>query len=240
MAMQEFTKNNEVTSQLERRRGRSGSNGSRLRCQAGFGLPATLILLVVFALLGVAGLSMARQELQNQVRVTSRETAFYAAETGVARGLQNWNTPKGVHPPGYKFDLDQGTLPGGASYKATAELLDNSAVHVVYSVSSVGRSKDGRTQQVNLLVTTLQIDNPFRAALEALDTVRISGTSDVVGRDTIPPSWDGPYCTAEGDNTTGVLMPDTSALELSGSATVQGDPPADVVADTVETSIEVR
>lgn len=207
-------------------------NDSRLNSRAGFGLPATILMLIVFALLGLVGLSMARQELQSQVRVTSRETAFYAAETGLARGLQNWSVPQGLHPSGYTFPLSQGTLAGGASYQTTATMLDSRSVHLLYSVRSVGRARDGHTQEVGLLVATLQIDNPFRAALEALDSVKVAGTADVIGRDTVPPTWNGPYCTATGDDMTGILMADTTELETSGAATVEGDPPTDEMTDT--------
>lgn len=207
-------------------------DGSRLNSRTGFGLPATILMLIVFALLGLVGLSLARQELQSQVRVTSREAAFYAAETGLARGLQSWSAPHGVFPPGYTFSVAQGTLAGGASYRTTATMLDSRSVHMLYSVRSVGRSRDGHTQEVGLLVAGLLLDNPFRAALEVLDSVRLAGTADVTGLDTVPPSWNGPYCTSEGEDMTGILMPDTTELEVGGASSVAGDPPADLMTDT--------
>lgn len=204
------------------------------RCgsRSGFGLPATILMLIVFAVLGLTGLSLARQELQSGVRTTSREAAFYAAETGLLSGLQNWNTPFGVQAPGTSWALHQGTLDGGASYRVGATLIDNRGVHVLYSIHSQGRARNGRTQRVSLLVATLTVDLPFQAALEVLDSVHLAGTADVVGFDQIPSDWSGPYCTATDDDKAGIMQADMTMFEREGAATYVGDPPHDQFADT--------
>lgn len=204
---------------------------SRCASRSGFGLPATILMLIVFAVLGLTGLSLARSELQSGVRATSREAAFYAAETGLLRGLQNWSKPFGVLPPGTSWTLDQATLPGGASYRVGATLVDDRGVHVLYSINSQGRARDGRTQRVNLLVATLTVDLPFQAALEVLDSVHLAGTADVDGFDRIPPDWNGPFCTVADDDKAGIMQEDITEFLKEGAADYDGDPPHDEFED---------
>jgi hypothetical protein len=196
----------------------------RLTAQRGYGLPATILMIVVFALLGLVGLALARQELRTQTRATSREVAFYAAQAGLAKGLENWRTPAGVVPPGTTWSLDEGTLPGGASYRVEAVRLDFGAVAPLYAIRSQGVSRDGRSQQVGLLITTLPLDGLFEAALSVADSARLKGTTDVVGFDRVPGTWLGSYCSATDDDKAGMIMADTTLFERKGAAKLMGDP----------------
>lgn len=200
--------------------------------RGGFGLPATILMLIVFALLGLVGLSLARQELRSQVRSTSREAAFYAAEVGLAMGMQRWSKPAGVYPPGTTWLIDQGTLASGSSYRVGGTLLDDRGVHVLYSVEAEGMAHDGRTQRVGFLVTTMTVNVPFNAALEVLDSVRLAGTADVLGFDQIPATWMGAYCSATGDDMAGILMEDMTEFKKEGAAKLDGAPPLDELDDT--------
>ncbi len=205
---------------------------ARVLSESGYGLPATILLIIVFTLLGAVGLALARQEKQTQVRTTSREAAFYAAETGLARGLEKWSRPDGLYPPGTKWLLDEGTLNGGSSYRVEATMLDDRSIHVLYDVRAEGKTRDGTTQEVGLLVATGWLENPYRAALHVADTASLRGTADVTGLDYVPPSWNGPHCSATDDDVPGVISADTSLFELKGSATADGAPGVTEDADT--------
>ncbi len=199
---------------------------SKLVCRSGFGLPTTIVVLVVFAVLGVAGISLARQEARSQVRATSREVAFYAAEAGLARGLSSWKVPDTLMPAGSHWLLDAGALPGGATYRTgVTKLGDGSSIHSLFAVRAQGIARDGSIQYAGMLVHTRPFENPFRAALEVLDSTELAGTADIVGFDNIPPSWNGPYCSALDENMAGVVMADTMRYERKGAATVKGSPP---------------
>ena len=206
----------------------------RVSNQSGYGLLATVLMVIVFAIMGLVGLSMARQELRTETAVTSREVAFYAAETGLARGLDNWSTPAGLIPTDTFWLLDSGPLPSGANYSVGASRLDDgSAVHATYTIRSEGQARDGRTQQVSLLVATMPVEDPFKAALQVLDSVTLKGTADVTGFDRIPIEWNGPFCTQLDDHKPGVVMVDTTAFERKGGAKAEGAPPLDEDTDTV-------
>lgn len=59
------------------------------RCAGGFVLAACLLLLTVFAILGIAGLSAALVELRIASNVAERERAFQAAEYGIEQALSS-------------------------------------------------------------------------------------------------------------------------------------------------------
>jgi hypothetical protein len=192
------------------------------------------MMLIVFAIMGLVGISLARQEARSQIRATSREVAFYAAETGLARGMQNWSVPDTLIPAGTRWLLDSGTLPGGASYRAgVVKLGDGSSIHSLFAVRAEGMSKDGFVQTAGLLVHTRPLDNPFQAALEVLDSTYLAGTADIVGFDNIPSAWNGPYCTGLDEDKAGVVMADSTLYERVGAAKVKGTPPLAEDPDTV-------
>lgn len=206
----------------------------RVTSRAGFGLPATIMMLIVFAIMGLVGISLARQEARSQIRTTSREVAFYAAETGLARGLQHWSVPDTLIPAGTRWLLDSGTLPGGASYRTgVVKLGDGSSIHSLFAVRAEGMSKDGFVQTAGLLVHTRPLENPFQAALEVLDSTYLAGTADIVGFDNIPSAWNGPYCTGLDEDKAGVVMADSTRYERVGAAKVKGNPPLAENPDTV-------
>lgn len=206
----------------------------KIRSEGGYGLPATILLLIVFSVMGVAGLSLARQEIRSQVRETSREAAFYAAETGVLRGLESWSTPLGLIPKGTTWILESGSLPGGASYRVVATKLDDdNGVHAMYSIRAEGLAPGGQSQRVGLLVATRPVEVPFNAALEVKDSIYLAGTAAVEGADHLPATWNGPYCLALDDNKAGATLPDTTRYSQGGKKErVFGDPPLAEDADT--------
>jgi hypothetical protein len=196
-----------------------------LSSREGFGLAATIMLLVIFAVLGLVGISLAHNEQRAQIRTSARWTAFYAAETGLAEALSNWNLPSGVIPAGHTWVLVKGTVSHGASYWAEATRLDDgTSVHPLYSIRSEGRAGDGTVQRVGLLVSGIAIEIPVKSALAVTDSATTTGTSTITGFDTIPPAWNGEYCTTADKDVVGLLMADTTKLDVSGATEVLGYP----------------
>jgi hypothetical protein len=205
-----------------------------MNSRAGFGLPATIMMLIVFAIMSLVGISLARQEARSQVRATSRDVAFYAAEAGLARGMNNWSVPDTLIPAGTRWLLDSGTLPGGSTYRTgVVKLGDGSSIHSLFAVMAEGRAKDGSTKTAGLLVHTRPRENPFQAALEVLDSTYLAGTANIVGFDNIPSAWNGPYCSALDEDKAGIVMADTTLYERVGAAKVKGAPPLHEDPDTV-------
>jgi hypothetical protein len=196
----------------------------RRRSDAGFGLLTALMVMFALTALGAFGVGLARQEMRAQVRSTTRTLAFYAAETGLARGMSNWNRPD-VPGMGDTWLVDEGTLPGGASYVVHATQLDNaSTVYALYAIRARGRTRNGVVRAVGLLAATVPFGSPITAALKSKDQVRVRGQAHVDGWDSIPPAWLND-CPPEDDGLPGVEMTDMSKMSKSGGAQVDGNPP---------------
>lgn len=208
-----------------------GSTDLRPRDDAGFGLLTAVLVMFALAALGVFGVGLARQEMRSQVRTTTRAVAFYAAETGLARGMDKWDRPD-VPEAGETWLLDEGTLPGGASYKVRATQLDDaSTVYALYAIRSEGRTRNGSVREVGLLAATIPFGSPVTAALKAKGQVRVVGRARVNGWDSIPPAW-GNDCPPSGDGLPGVEMTDLSHMSKTGGASVDGNPPQAQAGDT--------
>jgi hypothetical protein len=192
------------------------------------------VLLVILAIgaLGLYGIALARQGLRTQTRANARAVAFYAAETGIIEGMENWTAPS-TPAPGSTWSLASGTLPRDASYTVQATQLDDgSSDQALYMIRSVGTMGSLASQTVGLLVRTYPVENPFRSALRVRDQAVATGNTDIIGNDTIPPVWSGDFCGGNGDDRPGIIITDEDDLSTSGSSTVEGNPDVQEEADT--------
>ena len=204
---------------------------ARFADEAGFGLPTAILAVVIFTALAVLGIALTHQEIRTQVRETSRSIAFHAAEAGLAAGLENWNRPD-ILDTNESWVIDQGTLPGGATYRVSGTMLDDgTTVQPLFAIQAEGRAPSGTIRRAGLLATGLPFGHPVRGALKAIGQVRVVGKAEVDGYDSIPTPWTA-ACPPPGAGETGVLMSDTSKVAKQGAATIEGNPPVDEQADT--------
>ncbi len=203
----------------------------RIQSEEGFGLPTAILGVIVFAALALLGIALTRQEVRTQVRVTSRSAAFHAAEAGLAQGLENWNRP-GVLEMGESWVVDEGTLPGGSSYRVVATAMDDgSTVQALFAIQSEGRAPNGTSQRAGLLAATVAPGHPVGGAIKAIGQVRVVGKADVDGWDSVPSPWNG-NCPPPTGGLPGALMSDTSKVAKVGAAKIDGDPSVDEQSDT--------
>ncbi|NIR44868.1 MAG: hypothetical protein GWN99_11230 [Gemmatimonadetes bacterium] len=199
--------------------------------ESGFGLTVAVLLIAVMAALSLFGVTLQIQERRTQLRNQERTLAFYAAETGVVRGLENWTTPD-VATSGESWLVHQGTLASGATYRVEATLLDDAShVHGLMSVRAVGTSPHGYTRESAMLVATVPLGSPVQGALRTIGKVKIAGQAEVSGWDTIPDTWQDD-CPPALEPSAGVTLADTTKLTHSGASSFDGDPPLDENSDT--------
>ena len=195
-----------------------------MRRDLGFSLPVVLLVILAIGALGLYGIALARQGLRTQTRTNARAVAFYAAETGIVEGMENWTAPQ-IPSPGATWSLASGTLPHNASYTVQATQLDDgNSDQALYMIRAVGSTGSLASQTVGLLVRTYPVENPFRSALRVRDSAVATGNADIVGNDTIPPAWSGDFCGANGADEPGIIITDDADLTTSGSSTVDGNP----------------
>jgi hypothetical protein len=176
---------------------------------SGFGITAAILCLIVLSALALFGISLQINEHQSQIRSSSRTIAFYAAETGMIRGLENWTRPD-VIEEGETWLVHEGTLMGGAHYRVEATKLDNASnVHGLFAVRAVGAIGRGQTREAGMLVATVPLGSPIQGASTWMDDC--------------PPTL---------EHAAGVTMTDTTKMSRSGAASVDGDPAIDENPDT--------
>ncbi|UCC85265.1 MAG: hypothetical protein JSW46_10285 [Gemmatimonadota bacterium] len=197
----------------------------------GFGITAAILCLIVLSALALFGVSLQINEHESQIRSSSRTIAFYAAETGLVRGLENWRRPD-VIEEGETWLVDEGTLMGGARYRVEGMKLDDAGnVHGLFAVRAVGLVGRGHTRETAMLVATVPLGSPVHGALRTIGQVKIAGRAEVDGHDMVPPNW-WDDCPPMLEHAAGVTMTDTTKMSRSGAAAVDGEPAVDENPDT--------
>lgn len=199
---------------------------STRRDRRGFALPATILLIFMLTSLALFGVVLARNEQQMFVRGGSRMDAFYGAEAGMARAIENWaGADAATTPPGDTRLLSEGTLPGGVSYRAAVTRLDDgSTVHPLFAMRARGEAPNGEREFVGLLVTSVPLEIPIKSAMRVRGQTRIKGNAVVDGNDHVPPDLDS-ECPPPDTARPGIITNDTDNLDIGGSVDVDGNPP---------------
>ena len=203
--------------------------------QRGFALPAAVLLITLLAAMALFGVGLVQQEQRTSYRTGARAAAFYAAEIGITRGLDEWATAQAAMiQPGETLLLDEGSLASGASYRAEVTRLDDGgAFNPLYVIQSQGLARDGRSHIASLLVTLTAIPIEAKGAVRVLGGLRMTGTAEVSGFDGSPLAWsDCPL--PDSAAIPGIVMTDTSALHTSGAAAYDGQPPLVEDPDTTD------
>lgn len=204
-----------------------------LQRERGFALAAVIMLIFVLGALGLFGVVLARNESRTYLRTTTKAASFYAAEAGLGLAIENWAGARAATtPPGSTTVLSQGSLPGGYQYSAQVLRLDDgSSVHPLFALRSTAQARSGESDQVGLLVTSVPLEIPINYALRVRGTTRIRGTAEVNGNDNIPPSLSA-ECPPADTARPGIIINDSTNLDINGTPTIDGNPPITEDPDT--------
>ena len=209
----------------------------------GFALPITLLALVVMSVVAVALLYTSVDEQRASRAVRLSVEAFYAAETGANAVQAAWNDTTqsldslaGALAPGDSLQIGGGawqSLGNGARYRATLTRVDSGgASQRLYMLSVDGRNGSGRAP-LRVMYTPapggpLTLGECCDAAVIMRGEARIRQGTGVSGIDTDPTVWDANGdCPDPLENKPGLLMQDTSLLDLDSPGWLNGNPPLD-------------
>ena len=192
----------------------------------GFAMPAVMGALVIIGVLATAGFYMAQQELRIGVATNHTNLAVNIAQAGANEVMANWNGYQLGNILPWQDTTITGTAPGGTWSVNIAN--GNNYSYLITSTGTVtqgGALWSGARRTVGIAAKILFADISPPAALMTRGPVNVTGAADVVGTNTTPPTW-GPYCTDMATNdTTGILVNDSSVVN-EGKGTV-GNPPVD-------------
>jgi hypothetical protein len=196
----------------------------------GFALPAVIGALVIIGILVTAGFYTARQELRIGVASAHTNLAVNIAQAGVNEVMGNWNGYQlgGILP--WTDTTLTDTIADGIWEVTIANA--NDYVYFLTATGEVTRGGDmwaGARRTIGLSAKILFADINPPAALTTRGTVKVnSAAANIIGNDSTPPLW-APYCTGVTPNdTTAVLLQDTTGGNpTTGTKGLTGSPPFD-------------
>jgi hypothetical protein len=208
---------------LKSRRVRPGGPDPR----AGFALPAAILALAVVAILIAGGFHMANQEQQVGMSSERATQAFYLAEDGLSRVVsQHRQMPSGFWPGG-SWDFGTPMVYDGPRGTTTvrAQRANADGLYYVQSVSEIDYGRATARSALGLVVRRGTADFEVDAALTTQGQVRLRGSAEIHGEDTMPPTWGNLEDCEVGDARPGVVVGEGGDVDVGGSAEITGDPP---------------
>ena len=179
---------------LERRYGFGPASGN----EAGFALPAVLLLMTVLSTVSVFFLltSSNQQRAARAMRESAR--SFYATEAGLNMVVAEWDSLRYdtlMTTPGDTLDLASKTLENGATYLAQLQRIDDGSDDQLFSVAVQGRTSAGANSLVGSILrwkNAVAADDFISSAVRGGapgNSIRLRENERMSGRDTVPPIW---------------------------------------------------
>lgn len=193
------------------------------RATEGFAMPAAIFAIVILGVLVAGGFFMARQESRIGVATERAARAFYAAETGVAEVVENWDASAYVA-------LDQlestAATVSGSDWSANVTRLSD----LLYLVESEGLITEGASygdaeRSVASLVKIRTLDLEFGGALTTQNQLNFGGSALIKGNDTNPDgsgktraNWGDDVCSAYTlEDKAGLVIDDLDNIKWHGN-----------------------
>jgi len=195
----------------------------------GFALAAAILAVVAVGALVTAGFFAASQEGRAALSTYHGTEAFHLAEQGLNTVLGTWT----------RANFEQ--LDTGQVVSALEETVSRGgdravgaySVHVrrmgprLFFVQSEGRllrpdGQPGAVRRIGQTVRIVSFDVPPDRAMQVFGGLDVRGNSRIRGDDFIPNNWAD--CDYDGEKAA-VVAKDTSRIQRSGAAKIEGDPP---------------
>jgi hypothetical protein len=196
--------------------------------QRGIALPIALFALVIIAALLAGSFYMGRMEQHHGDNTVARAQASEAAEAGLAATVAAWNTGAyNAMANASEITLSTVTVGGTNTYTPTLRRI-NQATFLV-------RSEGRHLSRTGAVITRQQLGRLVRLTIPAIDMtaaittrvgISVSGSSDVSGHDSVPPSLAG-FCPPPGASAPGIRDSSgnvSTSGACSGASCIAGSP----------------
>ena len=192
----------------------------------GFALVMALGALVIIGTLVAGSAFVVMQETRLGRNQLVQGRAFAAAEFGLNKIQADWDkTPNLQMNNGTTFDTTY-FIAGQGSARVRYTRLNNETFWIVSEGRvGVGSATDPRSMAIKRVNAILRLRIPSVRANGAITTsgnIKISGSSLIVGANTMPPGWVG--CDATAANKAGIVATPTATVEINNPTRVTGDP----------------
>lgn len=209
-----------------------------LHSERGIALPVVIFTMVIIGAVVAGTFYLARQEARTGDNTMASVAAFEAAEAGVSQVIANWQpTSYNGIAPGSTVVLNTASLGGNATYTPTLSRLSPS----LFLIRSAGRYQAGNSTPRSLreVGVLARLDKPVLNMTSAITVrvgLKISGSSQVSGIDSVPAGWD-PDCPPPGPLAPGIRDSSGNVQTsgaCSGGSCITGSPK--IMTDTTITS----
>ena len=192
----------------------------------GFALVMALGALVIIGTLVAGSAFVVMQETRLGRNQLVQGRAFAAAEFGLNKIQADWDkTPNLQMNNGATFDTTY-LIAGQGSSRVRYTRLNNETFWIVSEGRvGVGNSADPRSTAIKRVNAILRLRIPSVRANGAITTsgnIKIQGSSNVVGANTMPPGWIGCDATAAGK--AGIVAPPAAIVDIQKPTQVTGTP----------------
>ena len=195
----------------------------------GFALPVAIFAIGVIGVLVTGGFFIARQETRIGISSQKGAEAFYLAELGVSNVLDDWQAASFSQMAMGDSVMRSGTTTEG-DYDVNITRLSNWLYFLDSraTITNGGPMLRGASRRVGTLAKVRTLDIRPRAALTTVHSLRVGGSSQIIGQDEHPPEW-GSLCNpADLTDKPGVLIDDPSNLTTNGNKwEIEGNPAVD-------------
>ena len=196
------------------------------RSREGFALVMALGALVIIGTLVAGSAFVVMQETRLGRNQLVQGRAFAAAEYGLNKIQADWDkTPNLQMNNGAMFDTTY-LIAGQGSARVRYTRLNNETFWIVSEGRvGVGNAADPKSMAIKRVNAILRLRVPSVRANGAITTsgnIRIQGSSNVVGANTMPPGWIG--CDATAANKAGIVAPPTATVDIQKPTQVAGTP----------------
>jgi hypothetical protein len=192
----------------------------------GFALPVAVFALVVVGVLVTGGFYMARQETRIGVASKLGATAFYLAEGGANDVMANWDASAYSAVSAWGTTTVVDTVDQGIRTVEITRMTPR--LFFLYATGTVtegGALLSGATRSVGMILRLNTADILPPAALTTIGSLKLGGSSYVIGNDSIPGGWGGECAGTSSTNKPGVMIDDTANIEFVGTSWgMEGNP----------------
>ncbi len=185
--------------------------------ERGFALAVSIFALTIIAALITGVFFAARQEMKIGENSLTAQRAFHAADAGINDAIANWK----VLEWNFLFNGDSaafvGALPSGTGTWTGVIRRLSEQMFFVRVTGTDGAKQSTRT--IGALSRLLNLQLGLKGAITTRGELDVSGNSKISGKNTNPPNWS---CPAANDTLAAIAAPDTSKVDISGSANITG------------------
>ncbi len=184
----------------------------------GFGLLASLFVLILIGAIGIAGIALTEKDMMAGRAVRQSAKAFYAAEAGLNAVLSGWESAGYgtlLAVPGDSTTVGPMTIENGFSYEGIVRRVDGGSATQIYVIRVTASGPGSARRMLRRVVFVPPPGGVITSALVSATGLSLDEENEISGYD---------HCAGSSNDVAGVTLPPGTFSEDDDDNTVEGDP----------------